>query len=179
MWRPREATGGAAVPPAARAGVTPRSEGHASAADEGQEGLGEDPAGGWRATLPVEVAAGASGARARRATPETIASRVEALGLWGALGQGALDKWGAEGPSVTAEATVQRLRVAARARVLEATAVGRTATALEWFGDFLASTERTPFLDPAEPGGARYNSHTLVLFAEFVRQCGSRHKGRA
>eukprot|EP00965_Chrysotila_dentata_P000127 4380-Pleurochrysis_carterae.AAC.1 len=62
---------------------------------------------------------------------------------------------------------------------MEATAVGRTATALEWFADFMASTERVPFVDPAQPGGARYNNHTLALFAEFVRQCGSRQRGRA
>eukprot|EP00965_Chrysotila_dentata_P260856 6214055-Pleurochrysis_carterae.AAC.2 len=62
---------------------------------------------------------------------------------------------------------------------MEATAVGRTATALEWFADFLTSTERMPFVDPAEPEGARYNNHTLVLFADFVRQCGSRQRSRA
>eukprot|EP00965_Chrysotila_dentata_P058754 1949337-Pleurochrysis_carterae.AAC.1 len=43
----------------------------------------------------------------------------------------------------------------------------------------MASTERVPFVDPAQPGGARYNNHTLALFAEFVRQCGSRQRGRA
>eukprot|EP00965_Chrysotila_dentata_P007945 259003-Pleurochrysis_carterae.AAC.1 len=78
-----------------------------------------------------------------------------------------------------ASANVTRLRVAARARVMEVTASGRTATALEWFADFMASTERTPFVDPAEDGGARYNNETLILFAEFVRQCGSRQRSRA
>eukprot|EP00965_Chrysotila_dentata_P001483 48969-Pleurochrysis_carterae.AAC.2 len=62
---------------------------------------------------------------------------------------------------------------------MEATSARRTATALEWFADFLASTERTPFVDPTEAGGARYNHHTLVLFAEFMRQCGSRQRSRA
>eukprot|EP00965_Chrysotila_dentata_P039289 1305851-Pleurochrysis_carterae.AAC.1 len=44
----------------------------------------------------------------------------------------------------------------------------------------MASMKRAPFVDPSEPGGARYNKfHTLVLFAEFVRQCGSRQRSRA
>eukprot|EP00965_Chrysotila_dentata_P000137 4685-Pleurochrysis_carterae.AAC.1 len=101
------------------------------------------------------------------------------MGLGGALSGGALDRWGAGGPSAEAAANVARLRTAAHARMMEATAVGRTATALEWFADFLTSTERTPFVDPAEPEGARYNNHTLVLLAEFVRQCGSRQRCRA
>eukprot|EP00965_Chrysotila_dentata_P000138 4686-Pleurochrysis_carterae.AAC.1 len=65
------------------------------------------------------------------------------MGLGGALSGGALDRWGAGGPSAEAAANVARLRTAVRARVMEATAVGRTATALEWFADFLTSTERT------------------------------------
>eukprot|EP00965_Chrysotila_dentata_P139608 4615595-Pleurochrysis_carterae.AAC.1 len=90
-----------------------------------------------------------------------------------------MDRWGGAEPSASAVANVERLRVAARARVMEATSARRTATALEWFTDFMASTECTPFIDPAEQGGARYNNHTLVLFAEFMRQCGSRQRGRA
>eukprot|EP00965_Chrysotila_dentata_P159456 5267651-Pleurochrysis_carterae.AAC.1 len=92
---------------------------------------------------------------------ETIAARVEEMGLGGALSGGALDRWGSDGPLAEAAANVARLRTAARAHVMEATAVGRTATVLEWFADFLASTERTPFVDPAEPEEARYNNHTL------------------
>eukprot|EP00965_Chrysotila_dentata_P042744 1419109-Pleurochrysis_carterae.AAC.1 len=100
------------------------------------------------------------------------------MGLGGDLGAAEPDRWRGGTPSEGALASVARLRVAARARVMEASAVGRTATALEWFDDFLASTERTPFVDPSTASGARYNNETLVLFAEFVRQCGSRQKAR-
>eukprot|EP00965_Chrysotila_dentata_P144184 4761936-Pleurochrysis_carterae.AAC.1 len=68
------------------------------------------------------------------------------------------------------------LRLASRARVAEATDARRTATALAWFHDFQSSTERVPFVDPADPGGAAYNLETLVLFAEFIRRAGSRQK---
>eukprot|EP00965_Chrysotila_dentata_P091967 3035784-Pleurochrysis_carterae.AAC.1 len=51
----------------------------------------------------------------------------------------------------------------------------RTSTALSWFSDFTESTERVPFVDPSTPGGAAYNTETLVLLAEFIRCGGSRH----
>eukprot|EP00965_Chrysotila_dentata_P019812 657161-Pleurochrysis_carterae.AAC.1 len=101
------------------------------------------------------------------------------MGLGGTLGSEALDRWGPAGPSAEVAANVTHLRTTARSREVEASAAGRTATALEWFTDFMASTERTPFVDPSEPEGAHYNNHTLVLFAEFVRQCGSRQRSRA
>eukprot|EP00965_Chrysotila_dentata_P000254 7617-Pleurochrysis_carterae.AAC.1 len=64
------------------------------------------------------------------------------MGLGGALDGAELDQWGDQGPSAGAAANVARLRTAMRARVMEATAVGRTARALEWFADFMASTAR-------------------------------------
>eukprot|EP00965_Chrysotila_dentata_P252501 6210718-Pleurochrysis_carterae.AAC.2 len=58
-------------------------------------------------------------ARTRRATAETIAARVEEMGLGGALGSEALDRWGLAGLSAEAAANATRLRKAARARVVE------------------------------------------------------------
>eukprot|EP00965_Chrysotila_dentata_P254476 6211884-Pleurochrysis_carterae.AAC.3 len=63
------------------------------------------------------------------------------------------------------------LRVASRARVVEAMDARSTAT-----DNFQSSTKRVPFVDPADPGGAAYNLDTLVLFAEFIRRAGSRQK---
>eukprot|EP00965_Chrysotila_dentata_P067234 2225147-Pleurochrysis_carterae.AAC.1 len=70
----------------------------------------------WRATLPRARAPTEMDARTRRATAETIAARVEEMGLGGALGSEALDRWGPGGPSAEAAANVTHLRTAARAR---------------------------------------------------------------
>eukprot|EP00965_Chrysotila_dentata_P069280 2289605-Pleurochrysis_carterae.AAC.1 len=98
--------------------------------------------------------------------------------MTGALGSTIPDRWTGEQPSDAATTSLARLRVGVHTRVTEAASVGRTVTALEWFTDFLATTERTPFVDPGEPGGTRYNHETLALFAEFIWQCGSRQRSR-
>eukprot|EP00965_Chrysotila_dentata_P160983 5315598-Pleurochrysis_carterae.AAC.1 len=61
---------------------------------------------------------------------------------------------------------------------MEVTDARRTGTALSWFSDFAGSSERAPFVDPTDPGGAAYNLETLMLFAEFIRHGGSRHVSR-
>eukprot|EP00965_Chrysotila_dentata_P034960 1163224-Pleurochrysis_carterae.AAC.1 len=71
------------------------------------------------------------------------------------------------------------LRASFRARLLEATDARRTETALAWFGDFVADTERVPFVHPDDEGGVEYNTETLTLFAEYIRRRGSRQASRA
>eukprot|EP00965_Chrysotila_dentata_P122091 4036257-Pleurochrysis_carterae.AAC.1 len=58
---------------------------------------------------------------------------------------------------------------------MEATSARRTATTLEWFADFLASTERMPFASPAEEGGTRVHAAVRISAAE---QSGGGHQGR-
>ena len=73
-------------------------------------------------------------------------------------------------------ALLARLRAKIRQRVLGVVASPRLATTLRWFDAFLLGTERVPFLSRAEYGDSiafAYNSDTLVLFAEFVRQSAS------
>ena len=46
------------------------------------------------------------------------------------------------------------------ARVADVTETERLRTALAWFADFLADTDRKPFQDPGSAGGMRYNQDT-------------------
>jgi hypothetical protein len=58
--------------------------------------------------------------------------------------------------------------------------MGRMKTALGWFSDFLAATNRVPFVPMAHAGDLRagaYNHETLESFAEFMHRTGSRRAG--
>eukprot|EP00965_Chrysotila_dentata_P110726 3658583-Pleurochrysis_carterae.AAC.1 len=75
------------------------------------------------------------------------------MGLAGALGPRPRDRWRDGEPTAQAAACMAALRASFRARLLEATDARRTETALVWFGDFVADTERVPFVDPDDEGG--------------------------
>eukprot|EP00965_Chrysotila_dentata_P160796 5310099-Pleurochrysis_carterae.AAC.1 len=64
------------------------------------------------------------------------------MGLAGPLGPRAPDRWRDGGPTEQAAACMATLRASFRARLFEATDARRTETALTWFGDFVADTER-------------------------------------
>ena len=69
-----------------------------------------------------------------------------------------------------------RLRAKIRSRLLGVLASPRLATALRWFDLFLVGTERLPFLARVEYSdniAFAYNSDTLLLLAEFIRQSPS------
>eukprot|EP00965_Chrysotila_dentata_P061280 2030352-Pleurochrysis_carterae.AAC.1 len=121
--------------------------------------------GSWRVDIASFVAAGAGASGTRGTSAGDVAHRAAALGLAGPLGVELADRWRDGDPSSPAARTMRALRTAARARVMEVTDARRTGTALSWFSDFAESTEREPFVDPADPGGATYNLETLVLFA--------------
>eukprot|EP00965_Chrysotila_dentata_P122706 4055938-Pleurochrysis_carterae.AAC.2 len=61
------------------------------------------------------------------------------------------------------------LRASFRARLLEATDARRTETALGWFSDFVADTERVPFVDSDDEGGVEYNL-SLIHISEPTRR---------
>eukprot|EP00965_Chrysotila_dentata_P026171 867826-Pleurochrysis_carterae.AAC.1 len=62
--------------------------------------------------------------------------------------------------------------------VHETTDNRRLTTALDRWADFLSTSGRVPFVDPAAAGDDVYNAETVELFAEFVRQRGSVMPGR-
>eukprot|EP00965_Chrysotila_dentata_P155567 5140051-Pleurochrysis_carterae.AAC.1 len=64
------------------------------------------------------------------------------MGLAGALGPVQDDRWRDGQPSEGAERRLAALRAASRARVHEATDTRCVSTALSWFADFTADTER-------------------------------------
>ena len=73
---------------------------------------------------------------------------------------------------------VQRLRASIAGRLADVVETDRLSTSLAWFADFVRDTDRSPFVDPDEPGGKRYNQETLDLFAAYVRDRGSRKRGQ-
>eukprot|EP00965_Chrysotila_dentata_P023575 781650-Pleurochrysis_carterae.AAC.1 len=115
----------------------------------------------------------------REQAAQEIAARAGEMGLAGPLGPTQRDRWRDGQPSEAAERKVAELRAASRARVLEASDVRRTSTALRWFADFTADTERVPFVHPSLEGGVQYNVETLAMFAEYIRRGGSKQKSRA
>jgi hypothetical protein len=75
---------------------------------------------------------------------------------------------------------VASLRERARRKVLATWNLGRIGSMAAWWEDFLMTTDRVPFVALATTGdlaGAIYNAQTLELFAEFIRDRGSRAKG--
>eukprot|EP00965_Chrysotila_dentata_P106354 3513015-Pleurochrysis_carterae.AAC.1 len=84
------------------------------------------------------------------------------MGLAGSLGPRPMDRWRDGEPTDRAAACMAALRASFRARLLEATDARRTETALGWFGEFVADTERVPFVDPDDEGDVEYNTETLT-----------------
>eukprot|EP00965_Chrysotila_dentata_P203965 6182055-Pleurochrysis_carterae.AAC.2 len=84
-------------------------------------------------------------------------TRAYAPGLACAIAPQAGDVWLAGETTAEAEECVRRLREDSHLRVLEAADMRRTLTALSWLRDFLAATQRTPFVNPTSDCSIRYN----------------------
>ena len=115
---------------------------------------------------------------ALRAKVHSLAARCDLLGP---LGQPVADVWidGAP-PAGTADA-VASLRAGVRRRAAATIDPDRMATSLEWFADFLAFVRRVPFVALSHAGdidSSIYNAETLDMFGEYIRQRGSRQRGR-
>eukprot|EP00965_Chrysotila_dentata_P164502 5430905-Pleurochrysis_carterae.AAC.1 len=122
-------------------------EGPAGAPRGGAEGVTGAPAGQDPGQSSQPALTEDRHARRRKAAAE-LAARAGELGLAGAIGPTQDDQWRDGRPSESAKRRIAELRTASRARVLEATDSRRTSTALSWFADFTADTERVPFVDP-------------------------------
>lgn len=137
------------------------------------------------AVRPVAVAPPApaapmahSGLTARQVQEEAMWERLRGIGLTGALGERVDDMY-VSGRVGGADA-VASLRERARRKVLATWNLGRIGSMAAWWEDFLMTTDRVPFVALATTGdlaGAIYNAQTLELFAEFIRDRGSRAKG--
>ena len=160
---------------AARAGVG-RGSGHAYGG--GGRGTGGER-GAWRAPPALRGAAAAADAARLDAVQRHEETRrsVAACGLDTPLGSRRGDEWLGRRPRGDAEAVVQRLRAGINGRVADVTETDRQRTALAWFGDFLADSDRVPFQAPDAEGGLKYNQETLDLFAVYMRDRGSRKRG--
>ena len=100
------------------------------------------------------------------------------LGLDTPLGGRRGDEWIDGLRSEKGEETVERLREKLTERVTDINDTGRVTTALGWALDFVAATGRVLFVDPSGEGGKRYNRESLDLYAEFIRETGSKQKGK-
>lgn len=116
---------------------------------------------------------------ALRRADARLANRALELRLCGSLGATTQsDRWRGGEPTAQQRQHVEALRADVCGHVEAATDAGRTGTAFEFWADFLADTQREPFVDPAMAGGARYNAETLTLFAADIRMRGSRKPGQ-
>eukprot|EP00965_Chrysotila_dentata_P253898 6211496-Pleurochrysis_carterae.AAC.2 len=94
------------------------------------------------------------------------------MGLEGTLGGDELDRWEGKGPSAVAATNIKRLRKAARAHVMEATSAGARREHSRC-ADFFASTHAVCRSGRARRRAVQHQT-LLVLFKEFIRQCGLR-----
>ena len=108
---------------------------------------------------------------------KTIVEITQRLGLAKPLGARVGDQWTSREPSKAGQALVDELRSARDGRLMAIEDSPRLRSALDRFSEFLDRTERIPFVDPHCGGGKIYNQETLDLFAEDVRQRGSRAAG--
>lgn len=107
-------------------------------------------------------------------------TRLEGLGLIGALGDRVEDQW-TQGSEHGGEECVARLRKQLQRRLTAVWDLGRMGTMAVWWEDFLRHSRRVPFMPlrvAGELGPAIYNAQTLELFAAFMREKGSRVKGK-
>eukprot|EP00965_Chrysotila_dentata_P067882 2245412-Pleurochrysis_carterae.AAC.2 len=95
-----------------------------------------------RATARLGAWAGAAQRFTRQAAAMSLARPSEEMGLAGPLGLRAPNEWRHGEPTAQAAACMAALRASFWARLLEATDARQTRTALAWFGDFVADTER-------------------------------------
>ena len=124
-------------------------------------------------TAPPPTAAGKNPG----ATRADLLRWAAELGIAGDL-DGGDDPLSAAGES----ALSRRLRADVRARACETLDIGRLRTALGWAADFRAATRRIPLFRPlrfeGDLDGMRYNQATLDALAEYIRQQGSKRRGR-
>ena len=136
-------------------------------------GARDGPRRGPARAPPTRVAPAAANSSS---LPELLAWAAR-LGLTGSL-DGDADEEGADGESALAA----RLRRDVRARARETLDVGRLRTALAWCDDFVTDTRREPLFKRLENTGDLeamvHNQTTLDMFAEYIRQTGSRKSGR-
>ena len=88
------------------------------------------------------------------------------------------DQWKGGQPTAQQRALVRTLREHNDELIAVALDTGRTSSALEFWTEFMADSQRVPFVDPGENGGKEYNQETLWLFAQYIRKRGSRKKGQ-
>lgn len=119
------------------------------------------------------------------AWPDTRAPRAHAtrevvsqLGLDKPLVERHPDEWRGQLPRADAVLAVQRLREGIAHRLAETTDSDRQRSAVAAFSEFMRDTDRLPFVDPTAVGGKWYNQETLDMFAEYLRERGSRKRGR-
>ena len=126
-----------------------------------------------RRTAPPPTAAGSNSGASRADLLRWAAE----LGIAGDLDDGD-DPLSAAGES----ALSRRLRADVRTRASETLDLGRLRTALGWADDFKAATQRVPLFRPLSFEGdlasMRYNQATLDALAEYIRQQGSKQRGR-
>ena len=134
-------------------------------------GSGFDAARPQRTAGPAET-----DERTRR--EDEMWERLEGLGMIGELGEPWGDQWaGGHGSDI---GTVARLRERIRRKTMANWDLGRIGTMASWWDEFLRHTGRTPFMPlrvHGEIAAGVYNAQTLELFAEYMRERGSRKTG--
>lgn len=108
----------------------------------------------------------------------TVEQCLESLGLlrrvWGATA----DQWRSGIEESVGKQLVAELRGKVQQQAAELTETARQASALHALLDFVHATDRVPFLDPRNPGASEYNQETLEMFAVWLREQGSRQRGK-